>query len=494
MISSVHSFLLEPLSVTHGVHYTILIFFIVNCFLPILSTISIFNVMHYSIYKPVCALIFILSAGLWHTTPVHTQLQIGSQGIRGAVPQPASAEYNPAFGFIPDIQQTAADSRIPGGFLGLLVPQRNPFLFFTDREKFRRNFDFLSFYDQLHSPYEFLITPSVSPEELNIIIEDNILRIDTGSKGNLKFSSSPGSGGVSLPGSPLIPMPLVRYILKSEHWINSTGIFAGSSGYRITPNHTLQDLLEGESMEPSTNYRIDGQIAVDSGISNSSSFLISLPAESSFGSWFLVPRLTLYARIAYAEIDSRINVHTDLQGLPESVDSNTSAFILYPGKGYGGGARIDLGTALLSDPWRFGVSILSLYGIDIMKGEKYEADNLSIETEGTPELLIESDIAPLVFASASYLLNIRQSGLLIGINGGIHQEFSLVNLLIRLEKGKWIGDVHGGWQGIWNFGAGISYIYGSRTAGLTCSIHTSPFTDSISWGIGLRFGRGGRQK
>lgn len=423
--------------------------------------------------------------------PLSAEIQIGSPNNAAILPQPVASGHNPAFDYLPSVRGLELGRRLPVGLFGFTRPQRNPLLYWNEPDTFRREFDFLSFYDQLSSPYEYLLQPSRSPEELKFIIEQNRLRLESSGGDELSFSTLPGSSGISLPRSPLIPLPLISYRIASGPWRSRTGLFMASSGYRVSPNETLQALLDGEAMQPSTAYRIDGQVGLDSGLSSSLSYLFEVPAAEPQYTLYLAPRLVGYTRTAYAELDYRLEARTDQSGLPNDVETGSRMMLMYPGSGWGGGLRFDLGTAVAAYPWRFGLSLLNLYGVDIVEGVVYEMDNLGSSAAGEPQRIITAGSDPLLYASAAYIIPLEDAKLAVGVNAGVHSEHHMANAVLRLRLRKWTVEVTGGRQGVWQFSSSLSRRIAGVRAGISWSLHSSPLTESQSWGIGLRLSTAG---
>ena len=421
---------------------------------------------------------------MWITAfPLAAELQIGSPASAAVLPQPEADGHNPAFGYLPAVRGLELGSRLPTGLFGFTQPQRNPLLYWSDPDKFRQEFDFLSFYDQLYSPYEFLLQPSRSPKEIRFVIEANQLRLESSGGEELQFETLPGSAGISLPRSPLIPLPVISYRFAAGPWRNRTGLFLSSSGFRVRPNETMQALLDGETMQPSTDYRVDGQIGLDSGLSSSLSYLLEMPTRIHGYTLLLAPRLLGYTRTAYAELDYQLTARTDETGVPNEVETENRMLLMYPGNGWGGGLRFDLGAAVAAYPWRFGLSLLNLYGVDVVEGTVYP--------DAETQRVISAGIDPLLYASAAYIIPLNEAKLAVAVNSGVHREYRLFNALIRVRLQKWTVEVSGGRQGVWSFSAALSRRFGKLRAGISSSLHSSPLTNSQSWGIGLRLSTAG---
>lgn len=425
--------------------------------------------------KVILVLLALCAAAL----PLGADVQIGSPGNVAVLPQPDGSGHNPAFGYLPAVDGLSLGRRLPVGLLGFFQPQRNPLLYQSDPDTFRTEFDFLSFYDQLYSPYEYLLQPARSPEELKFIIEQNQLRIESSGGEELSFSTIPGSSGLSLPRSPLIPLPFISYQFARGPWRSRTGLFLASSGARISPSDTLQALLDGETMRPNSTYQVDGQIGLDSGLSSSLSYLFEVPTAVSSYTLYAAPRLLGYTRSAYAELDYRLTARTDTNGLPNEVEADSSMLLMYPGSGWGGGLRFDLGAAVAAYPWRFGLSLLNLYGVDIIEGTAYPEEEI--------RRIVSAGSDPLLYASTAYIIPLEDAKLAVAVNGGVHREYQMVTGLVRMRVDRWIFELAGGRQGVWTFSSSVSRRFGGVRAGISWSLHSSPLTDSQSWGIGLRF-------
>jgi len=252
-------------------------------------------------------------------------------------------------------------------------------------------------------------------------------------------------------------------------------------------------VLGGEPLEPDSRYEAEAQVALSSGLSSSISYALRLPTEVPRYNFYLVPRLTGYYRLAYAELDYRLSTLTGESALPGSFRSEASALYLYPGEGWGGGGRFDLGTAVTAPPWRFGVSLLNIYGLDLLEGRRLDVQNLEPEGGAATERLVNAGSDPLLFASAAIEGRAGRLKLVAGVNGGVHREYLLANALLRLRWGRWVGELKGGRQGVWTLGGSLGRIFGFGTVALSMHLHSSPLTEQASWGIGLRFGSRGRR-
>jgi hypothetical protein len=279
---------------------------------------------------------------------------------------------------------------------------------------------------------------------VRFIIDGEQLRLETEGGESLRYGSTPGTAGIALPRSALIPPPLLSYSLRRGRWYSRTGLFLSSSGYRIAPDEKLQAVLKGESLEPDSRYEAEAQVALDSGLSSSISYAFRLPTAVPRYSFYLVPRLTGYYHLAYAELDYRLSTLTGASALPGSFSSEASAFYLYPGEGWGGGGRLDLGTAVTAPPWRFGVSLLNIYGLDLLEGRRLDVQNLAPEDGAAAERLLNAGSDPLLFASAAVEGQAGRLKLVAGVNGAVHREFLLANALLGPLGGRAEGRPTGG--------------------------------------------------
>jgi len=320
-----------------------------------------------------------------------------------------------------------------------------------------------------------------------LIIEKERIRLETDGGRLLARSAVPGSGGISLPRSSLVPLPFISYPVAFGKWRVDTGAYAASTGYRFVPDENLQGLLDGDTLNPETQYSLESQLAIDAGVSASISHEFELLTGRPAQGIFIVPRVKTYYRIAYVELDYLFVSETNRDGLPQYYDSKASLFWLYPSRGWGGGARFDLGAVLLSFPWRVGLSLLNLYRIDYLAGSSQRVEAFSsAPAEGlTRSLNYGSD--PLFFVSTAIEQRIGRTMLVLGINGGFHGEYRLFGLLLRARRGDWIAEVKTAWQSQWSFTTTIAKKLWLGKVGVSCNLHNSPLSDRVSWGVGVSF-------
>lgn len=405
-------------------------------------------------------------------------------------PQPAYEFFNPAFAYLPEEHTFDFGSRLPLGVVALLLfPERNPLSYFTRREVFDRRFDLLSFYDQLRYPSSVLINPGESPREVVVGIGRNAIRVTTGEGSPLLFEDVSGASGVSRPFSPLVPAPLVSYHHQWNDFYSVTGLFLASTGHSLTPDNNLQDVLDGDPVEPETRYEVTAAASAAAGLSQSFSYGITAYGWGS--SVTVAPRLVGYYRFFTAEARIRAGAETDQDNLPAGTDSQQSLFVSYPGNGWGAGTRMDLGTAIVRDRFRLGVSVLNIFGVDTVTGtitdENVEEEPKTITTVGS---------APASAVSASYRVALETGELELAVDTLVSESIATGGGLFFFRGMLMLGlsaGYKGGFEGTATVGlradrgrrAGRRLRPDRRRVALSLNVHRSPFVQDVVWGVGL---------
>lgn len=393
-------------------------------------------------------------------------------------PEPSFAYYNPAFAYLEFEDAYDFGASLPVGLLAILtVPERNPILYQTNPEKFQRRFDALSFYDQLRYPTSFLVNPGESPGEVVATVRNGALSLGTNEGEGLHFEVVAGAGGVSKPFSPLIPPPLLSYQIRPNklNWV--TGLFIGPTGHSVRPDAALDAALQGAQVEPEREYELSVGASATGGFSQSVSYPLHRPG--GLADLTVAPRVVTYYRAVTARAEYETTIATDENALPRSVVTEQRLFFSYPGEGWGGGGRIDLGTAVEAGPLRVGLSALNLFGAEIIKGTEVDPDGdaspTTVRTWGTdPAAVVSGRYAfdlgkPALVAEADAVLSRGVSG---HVSGALFHRPGFIRLLFGYRAG---------WEGALTIGIRNK----DRLVGVTLGLHQSAFTHRVVWGVGV---------
>jgi len=392
---------------------------------------------------------------------------------------PAYEAYPPRYGYNPGIQ-------VPVGLLGLLVPSRNPLLYKNNRDDFRTNFDFLTFYDQVSHPSSFLLNPAVSPEKVVLSVEEGSVRIEDGNGNPLLFRDSIGTRGMSVGGTPLIPPPLVALPLRIDNLYFRTGVFTGGGGYRFFPDSDLSSALETTEFSPLTEYSIRGGGSLQSGISQSLTFAAPVHERENSRTFFGA-RLLLFYMAGYIDGDIFINMATDARAVPVFAGMEWNYFYLYPGRGGGYGMRFDSGVVFERGPLTLGIGALNLLGFVKLNG--YESD---FNTYGTEEEIPASRsfsrFLPGVFSNAAYALHSRFGELVLAGDIGYVTGWVFHTGILILGKRTFFR-TGVGWDGSSRFGTSIGTRMKNRWAEIAVTNHEAPLVGGRVYGIAVHTGR-----
>ena len=390
------------------------------------------------------------------------------------LPHPSAFARNPAYIVYPDRTGFDEGFQMPIGLLGFLVPKRNPFLYFTDRDTFRRSFDLLSFFNQAMHPYSLLFNAAKSTREIIFRIEQGNIRMTDENENPLLFRSVVGARGMSVGGTPLIPPPLIYLPIEIKPVYLRTGLFMGSGGFALEPNAQLRTALETTAISPDTTYAVSDSTAIQAGLSQSVTLASRFyPAESSHV-LYLAVRLLPYYMAAYGQADFSAATRTNAGRLPESTSFEGSLFYLYPSKGGGTGVRADAGVVLDAGRFTFGMGVLNLAGLSYLTG--YEQDYTSAGGERLTERAFYR-LYPEVFINCGYRLPLGSAMILLAADLGYAEQLYFHGGIALFYGALFI---HCG------FGFGLRMGRFSTEIGIT--FHEAPFVGFPVFGLALNFG------
>ncbi len=393
-------------------------------------------------------------------------------------PRPAYEYFNPAFAYLPEQEEFDFGTRVPLGLAALFAfPERNPVLYFTDRDLFDERFDLLSFYDQLRYPASMLINPGESPDEVIVRIGQDTISVTTGEGRPLYFDDVSGASGISRPFSPLVPAPFLAYHHRWDNIYSVTGVFLASTGHSLRPNDNLRDVLEGDPVEPDTRYEVTASASAAAGVSQSLSYAVT--AYGEYATVTVAPRVVGYYRFFTAEARIRAGSETDQDNNPAGTDSRQSLFLSYPGNGWGSGSRLDLGTAFARERFRAGISLLNIVGVDTVTGTITSGD-----VTDEPATITTVGPAPATAVSASYHVPLETGALEFAADALLSDSFS-AHAGVSFFRGVFMFGLTGGYKGGFEGALTVGVRDGRRRAALSLNAHQSPFVQDVVWGIGV---------
>ncbi|MFO7850213.1 MAG: hypothetical protein R6V67_09660, partial [Spirochaetia bacterium] len=378
--------------------------------------------------------------------------------------------------YFPDNKEYSFGRQLPLGVWALLtLPDRNPLLYLSDPDTFRREFDFLSMYDQLNHPASLLLRPAQSPEEVTAFVSADSLTVGDGEGEALVFEEAGGPAGISKPFSPLIPPPVLSYRFSRGRFYSETGIFLASTGHSLRPGSDLKRVLMGEPVEAQSSYEFTAAASASAGISESLTYSVKLGSEDEYV--LIAPRLLTYYRALMGEVKYRFRLITDEQGAVEEIYGEENIFLSRPGAGWGAGGRLDLGTSFVYRDFTLGFSLLNLLGYDYVTGVRIGGDRTS---EEDTEQRSSFGPDPAVNVTASYLWekavfpSSKSTTILAAADAVISDGFSSHFSVTLLHKSLMLR-LLAGYKGGWESAATAGLRRGNRRIALTLSLHSSPF-------------------
>lgn len=387
--------------------------------------------------------------------------------------------YNPSFAFFDTPHEYEFGPRAPLGIAALLlIPERNPFLYRTNKDRFLESFDLLSMYDQLRYPSSVLLNPATSPDEIILEIEQDNIRIESSDGQPLVFRETSGADGLSRPFTPLIPPPLLALRTRSGSFSSVTGVYIASSGHSVDPNTKLLSVLEGGSVEPETHYSISLHAAATGGFSQSVSY--GVPLDRRNVRIVLAPRLVAYYRTFTAHAATTTRLETDASGLPREVRTDTTTFLSYPGEGWGAGIRADAGTTLAFNEVRVGFSVLNIAGIDSVTGVEFD-DSF----DETPKTVTTIDAPPALVFATSYPITMGDATVEISTDALYNRSLSS-HAGFGFFSGIFMSRFVVGFKGGLETATSVGIRKERGSVALLINSHESMFSKRTVWGIGVQ--------
>ena len=420
-----------------------------------------------------------------------------AQGVRSAgmagliLPGPQAADLNPAYAAYSDTPYGyASNLPLPLGLVNLaLRPSTSPVYYFTDPQTFKDSFDLLAFFDQLSHPLELLINPPTSPTEVVFHVSADGIRITDG-EGNPFDLSGSREAGSATQDRPL-RAPAFEYSVPTgvPGLRLAVGAFFDATRFDLALNDALRtDLLSGR-LRANTTYALEWSGAASGGLTVDLGYATKLPRLPGLsGDLYVGTQVQGFYGLYYGDVLLNASTTTDDDALPGSVDYAASAFYVYPGQGYGAGARFDLGLALDGEGWTVGLGLRNLYAFETWQGQRWSLAADGGTAEVTDETLTTSGFAPQVFVNGAYLQDVGLGEVLLGadlayLNGAVqgHAGLEYRFQIFRLRGG--FGYENGPRLGL---GAGIDL--GFLSSDLALTSHPAPLTGDTVFGLAASLG------
>ena len=244
------------------------------------------------------------------------------------LPGPGLASVNPAFELLDSGEEAARGLALPVGLLGLIAPERNPLLYWSDRDRFREAFDLLSCFEQVAHLDAFLINPPRSPDTVAILVERGRLELSDGEGNPLPLVSSSGYGALAVAGTPLVPPPLVSLRYRLGPLYLESGLFLGSEGCRFEPNPALKEATGSGQFLPDSLYALSAVFSAVAGLSQSVSLVAPLVDPGCPYALYGGLRLVGFYTAARAAAEISVSAQTDGNAIPASTAAHWNFFYL----------------------------------------------------------------------------------------------------------------------------------------------------------------------
>ena len=434
---------------------------------------------------------------------------VRSLGMAGLVlPGPEAAYLNPAYAAYPAGQYGSERGlRLPLGLLGLVLrPESNPLPGLSGLANLTKEnspFDFLTFYNQLTYPNEFLINPASSKAFLNpntgypeiqIVVEANGIQI-TDYRGNpIPLDLELGEVGVAATKA-LTPAPLLRVPFSlADNLFLDLGIFAGGFGLGLSPNDSLRQALRSGQLSPNSEYAAVLSTSTQSGISLGFGYAARLPdlpiPNLAPLKLYLGSRGEAFYGLTYLEGNLSIGLQTDSQG---RFDPNRppvyrgTVFYSVPGSGNGFGVRADLGVVIETQSATLGLGIRNLLGFVRWSGTELRwngnpGDPVSSQAERS-----SFGFVPAFFLNAATQVPLEAGTLLLGgdlgyqsrLYGRIGGEYSFGPA--RLRAGL-------GFDNGLRFGLGAGFVGAGFSLDTALTTHRAPVVGNTVFGLAVSLG------
>lgn len=416
---------------------------------------------------------------------------VRSLGMGGVtLPGPWAVVYNPAYAAYPaDVYGPVGGFSLPLGLINLaLRPSVSPIYYFTDFDTFQNNFDFIAFLDQATRPYEFVINPPYSPDEIVFHVSADGVSITDGGGKPLQLSYSggkSGAGGLPLP-QPFLEIPIPTGLPGLSI---SIGAYASAGGFGLTPSSGLAADLAGGSLRANTTYSLTASAAAEAGFSGHLSFASPLPSLPGFdGRVYLGGQLEGFYGLIYDDIKVTAATTTDSDGIPGPVGYSSEVFYVYPGAGSGYGGRIDFGVVADYQSGTYGLGIRNLFGYEQWNGVLRTSDASGNVSE-SGKTISRAAFDPAVYLNGAYAQTLETGEIVLygadvsyaagafAAHAGLEYQQSIFRLRggLGYENGLKLG-----------LGGGLSLPNFGFDAAITS--HQAPFTGQLVFGLAASLG------
>jgi len=335
-----------------------------------------------------------------------------AQGVRelgmGGVLLPGlqSVDKNPAFAAIGDPYRYTTWT-LPLGALGLFLPDRSPLYYFTDPDVFFSSFDLLSFYDQAIHPNTLLLNPARSPDEVVITIDAEGVRITDGNGNPISIPSVATASSTS-PAPSLTPRPFLQIPFRlGDAFTSSLGLFVGAEDLSLRPNPALAGLIAGAPVQANETYELTATGGAQAGLTLDFSFATPVPSPPD-AQIFVGARGAAFLGLAKVDGETTYRVITDDEAKPSTYENASRIFYSYLGDGYGYGARIDLGLAVVNEVGTFGIGVQNLVGFAQWSGTEVVTESGS--STSTPKTETFAGFQPAFYVSGAGYVDAEDLG------------------------------------------------------------------------------------
>ena len=290
-----------------------------------------------------------------------------------------------------------AGKPIPIGFLNLLNPSNFPYEILNNDISSDLDFDLLSAYVQASNPNLLILNLPESPEEVFISISKEYIRITDETGNFIPLENLSGQGAFSVNQTSLIPKPLYSISTGWENVFIGIGLFEGTSGFTYSFENALASDSDQAEISPGDSLQLSGSISARAGIFEYIN-LITNPIRLTEGmNLSLAARLFCYQSLVSVEGSAAFDVTVAENYLFSDYSSEVDLFYYYPGKGYGLGVRMDLGSVLIAGNFTFGVSLLNIIGLDYSSGLRLAEDAYVADS------VFNASFRPYVLGHFSYI-------------------------------------------------------------------------------------------
>lgn len=416
---------------------------------------------------------------------------VRSLGMGGVtLPGPWAAVNNPAYAAYPaDAYGPIGGVSLPLGLINLaLRPSISPLYYFTDFDTFQNNFDFIAFLDQATRPYELIINPPYSPDEVVFHVSADGVSITDGDGNPLQLSYSSGrSGAAGLP----LPQPFLEIPIPTglSGLSISIGAYASAGGFGLDPSSDLAADLASGSLQANTTYSLAASAAAEAGLTGHLSFATPLPSLPGFdGRIYVGGQLEGFYGLIYDDTKVTAATTTDSDGIPGPIEYSSQVFYAYPGIGSGYGGRIDFGVAADYQSGTFGLGIRNLFGYEQWTG-KLRTSDASGNVSETYKTITTAAFDPAVYLNGAYVQEL-DTGDVVLYGADVGYASGSVTAHAGLEYQKSIFRLRGGLgyeDGLkLGLGGGLLLPHFSFDAAITS--HQAPFTGQLVFGLAASLG------